>query len=77
MLSYSKLLNKYYDPDNGHVVYISNILQVARYLKNGGQNDLVDILYDNVKKDDTLVFVFNKTPKIKELYRKWQDHELD
>lgn len=77
MLAYSKLLNRYYDPNNENVIYISNILQVARYLKNGAQDDLVDILYDNVKKEDTLVFVFKRSPKIKELYRKWQNHELD
>ena len=77
MLTYSKLLNRYYEADNGSVVYVSNILQVARYLKNGAQEDLVDILYDGVKREDTLVFVFQKSPKIRELYRKWQAHELD
>lgn len=77
MLKYSRLLGKYYDADNGNVVYISNILQVARYLKNGAQEDLVDILYDGVKREDTLVFVFLKTPRIQELYKKWQAHELD
>lgn len=74
---YSKLLSKYYDPSNQSVVYISNMLQVARYLKNGANTDLVDILYDNVKRDDSLVFVFRKTPLIQELYRKWQNHELN
>lgn len=74
MKTYSKLLQKSYD--NESVVYIANILQVARYMKAGAHVDLVDILYDGVKREDTLVFVFNKTPLIKELYRKWQAHEL-
>lgn len=77
MLTYSRLLNKYYDADNDSVVYVSNVLQAARYLKNGAQEDLVDILYDGVKRADTLVFVFRKSPHIKELYRKWQAHELN
>lgn len=77
MLTYSKILNKYYDPDNNSVVYVANMVQVARYFKNGGQKYLVDILYDGVKREDTLVFVFEKTPEIKELYRKWNAHELN
>lgn len=77
MLTYSKLLGKYYDADNGSVVYVANVVQAARYLKNGAQKFLVDILYDGVKREDTLVFVFKKTPEIKELYRKWNAHELN
>ena len=75
MQVYSKLLDRTYDAEN--VVYIVNMLQVARYMKNGAHVDLVDILYDGVKREDTLVFVFEKTPLIKELYRKWNTHELD
>lgn len=74
MRVYSRLLNKFYDSDN--VVHITNILQVARYMKNGAHEDLVDILYDGVRREDTLVFVFKKTPLIKELYHKWNNHEL-
>ena len=75
MQKYSRLLNKYYDADKA--VYLVNMLQVARYMKNGAEAFLVDILYDNVKKEDSLVFVFEKTPEIKELYRKWNNHELN
>lgn len=75
-MTYSKILNKYYDQDNGNVVYVSNMLQVQRYLKNGASEDLVDILFTDTKREDSLVFVFLKTPRIKELYRKWQAHEL-
>ena len=75
-MAYSKLLSRHYDPSNSNVVYISNILQVAKYLKNGGSEFLVDILYDGVKREDTLVFVFLKTPEVQELYRRWQSHEL-
>lgn len=77
MQIYSKLLNKYYDADDGKVVYITNMVQCSRFLNNGGVEDLVDILYSGTKRPDTLVFVFRKTPLIRELYRKWQNHELD
>lgn len=76
MLTYSKLLNRYYDPDANQVVYITNPIQAAKYLKNGAAEDLVDILYSGTKRPDTLVFVFQKTPLIKELYKKWQARKL-
>ena len=74
-MRYSQLLNKSYDETN--VVYITSMLQCQRYLNNGAAEDLVDILYSGTKREDTLVFVFAKTPRIKELYRKWQAHELN
>ena len=75
MKTYSRLLNRYYDAEN--VVYLVNMLQVARYMKNGAEEHLVDILWDKAKKEDSLVFVFEKSPLIKELYRKWNAHELN
>lgn len=77
MRTYSKILNKFYDADDGNVVYVTNILQVQRYLKNGASEDLVDILFTDTRREDSLVFVFQKTPRIKELYKKWQAHELN
>lgn len=75
MIKYSNLLNKYYDPED--VVFLSNFVQVSRYLNNGAVDDFVDILYSGTKRPDTIVFVFKKSPKVQELYRKWQAHELD
>lgn len=76
MNTYSRMFNKYYDSDN--VVYVTNFQQVYKYLNASEEvaNDLVDILYSGTRKD-CLVFVFNKSKLIKELYRKWQNHELD
>ena len=34
MRTYSKILNKWYDADDGNVVYVTNMLQAQRYLKN-------------------------------------------
>ena len=77
MLTYSKILGKYYDAENGSVVYVSNMLQAQRYLKHGASEELVDILFTDTKREDSLVFVFAKTPRIQELYKKWQAHELN
>ena len=77
MRTYSKILNKYYDADDGNVVYVTNMLQAQKYLKNDAVDDLVDILYTGTRRDDSLVFVFKKTPLVKELYKKWQAHELN
>ena len=76
MQKYSKLLNKYYNPDSA--IYISNCQQVYKYLNADEEvsQNLVDILYAGTRKD-CLVFVFNKTPVMQELYRKWQAHELN
>lgn len=76
MLTYSRLLGKYYDSDKA--VHITNLQQVYKYLNAAEEvaENLVDILYTGTRKD-CLVFVFNKTPLIQELYRKWQNHELN
>lgn len=76
MQQYSKLLNRYYDPE--HVIYISNFQQVYKYLNASEEvaENLVDILYSGTRKD-CLVFVFRKTPVMQELYKKWQAHELN
>lgn len=74
-MAYSNLLHKSYDPSNSSVLYISNMIQCYRYLQNGAEKDLVDILYTDTKKD-CLVFVFKRTPLMKELYDRWQRHEL-
>ena len=74
-MAYSKLLSKFYDPSNNNVAYISNMLQAARYLQNGAQEDLVDILFAGTK-NDGLVFVFRKSELIQGLYKRWQNHDL-
>ena len=71
----SKITGRTYSPDNSSVIYISNLLQAARYLQNGAEADLVDILYENTR-NDCLVFVFRRSENIKRLYELWQNHEL-
>lgn len=71
----SKVTGKQYDSNNSSVLYLTNMMQVYRYLKAGADIDLVDILWTN-SKSDQLVFVFRKTPLMRDLYSKWQNHEL-
>jgi hypothetical protein len=52
------------------------MLQCQRYLNYDAAEDLVDILYSGTECEDTLVFVFSKTPRVQDLYKKWQAHEL-
>jgi hypothetical protein len=76
MIKFSKLLNTYYDSDK--VVYLTNMCQVYKYLNTSEDvaSDLVDILYSGTRKD-CLVFVFNKSQTIQDLYQKWKEHKLD
>lgn len=76
MQTYSRVLNKYYDSDK--VIYLTNFKQVYQYLNASDEviDNLVDILYSGTRKD-CLVFVFNKTPIMQELYKKWQAHDLN
>ncbi len=76
MIVRSKLLGTYYD--SAKVIYITNMQQVYKYLNADDEvsDNLVDILYSGTR-NDCLVFVFNKTPLMQELYMKWKNHELD
>ena len=47
--------------------------QVQIYLKNGAE--LIDVLYTNTK-NDALVFVFGRD-ETRDLYEKWNRHELE
>ena len=74
-MAYSNLLHKYYDPSNNSALYLTNLQQIYKYLNAGAEQDLVDILYTD-KKRECLVFVFKKTTFMADLYEKWQNHEL-
>lgn len=64
----SRVTNLTYE--GADVVYISNPLQCARYLKNGAT------LYDIFENKDSLVCVFMRS-ETKDLYDKWCKHELN
>lgn len=68
----SKVTGNSYFPGKD-TVYISNMRQSQLYMRNGAQ--LLDILYDNTR-NDALVFVFSRS-ETRELYEKWNNHELE
>lgn len=72
---HSTITGKSYNQDNSSVIYLSNIFQACKYLQNGAEEDLVDILYENTR-NDCLVFVFRKSDNIKRLYELWNQHKL-
>lgn len=76
-MAYSHILNRHYDPSNDRCLYLTNMVQVYKFLNADERVSdlLVDILYTNTKKD-CLVFVFKKDPLMSELYKKWQEHSL-
>lgn len=71
----SNITGKLYSPDNSSVLYITNVQQVYKLLRNGGPDLLMDILYTNTK-NDCLVFVFRKCQELRDLLTKWNNHEL-
>lgn len=72
MTKLSHVTGRQYTP-GVDTIYIANMTQAKLYMRNGAQ--LLDILYDNTK-NDALVFVFKRS-ETKELYEKWNNHELE
>ena len=72
----SKLTGKEYQPSNSTILWIKNCQQVATYLYYDENifEDLLDVISTNKDNKLELVWVFEKTPRLKELYRMWNDH---
>lgn len=64
---HSKITNK--DYETGDCVYISNIKQAARYIRNAA------LPVDIIETDGKLCFVFLKL-ETRDLYKAWCDHTL-
>lgn len=71
----SQVTQKVYDPSN--CVHISNMLQARRYLSYLGPEYLLDVLYTDTRRDDSLVFVFKKCPETRKAKELWDAHELN
>lgn len=54
----SKITGKEYDPLQA--VYLTNPVQTYLYFKNIGPDCFLDILWDSVKRPDSLVYVWKK-----------------
>lgn len=72
----SKLTGKKYEPSNSAVLWIKNCQQVATYLyyDEGIFEDLLDVISTKKRDKLELVWVFAKTPRLRELYKMWNEH---
>ena len=70
----SKITGKTYDPSNA--VYLTNPVQCQRYFKYLGDKPFLDILFTSEKREDALVFVWERCPETREAKIKWDNHEL-
>jgi hypothetical protein len=60
--------------DQKSAIYITNIKQAQLYLMHGAV--LLDVLYTDTR-TGSLVFVFERSNLLKELYLLWNKHELN
>ncbi len=58
------------------VFFVASWKQFVLYMALGAEKDLADIYYDSGKQRNRMTFVFFKTPRTRELYQKWNNHEL-
>ena len=72
----SRLTGKEYEPSNSSVLWIKNCQQVDTYLYHDENifDDLLDVISTNKNNKLELVWVFSKTPRLKELYKMWNEH---
>lgn len=70
----SRITGKSYEPSE--CVYLTNMLQVKKYLEYLGPDLMVDILFSSEKRPDALVFVWKKCDATRQAKIKWDNHEL-
>lgn len=71
----SQLTGKTYDESNA--IYMTNPKQNQAYAKYlGGWNYFLDMLFTSEKKEDALVFVWQKCPETKKAKELWDQHLL-
>jgi hypothetical protein len=71
----SKLTGKTYDESSA--IYITNPRQNQAYAKYlGGWEYFLDMLFTSEKRDDALVFVWERCPETAKAKRLWDDHKI-
>lgn len=70
----SKITGKSYEPSNA--IFLTNPLQCQRYLRFLGSEHFLDILYTSEKREDSLVFVWERCPETAKAKRLWDNHEI-
>lgn len=75
----SKLTGKEYEPTNSKMLWIKNCQQVATYLYYDENifEDLIDVISTVKNNKRELVWVFEKTQRLKELYKMWNEHKFE
>lgn len=63
--------------DSSKCVHISNMLQAQKYLSHLGPQYLLDILYTDTRRKDSLVFVFERCDETRKAKELWDAHELN
>lgn len=58
--------------ENNNEIKIVNLKQVEKYAKHGLQPLRIEVGYNN-----KLVFIYDRTDELKELFHKWLDFKLD
>lgn len=71
----SKITGKTYNAGSD-CIYLSNMLQVKKYLEYLGPEFLLDVLWTSEHRPDALVFVWKKCPETREAKIKWDNHLL-
>lgn len=71
----SRLTGEMYDADKA--IYIDYVPQFALYWANGGAPYLLDIIADKINGTRKIAFAFEKNDTMKDLYKKWNNRELE
>ena len=71
----SKITGKTYEPGS-ECIYLTNMLQVKKYLEFLGPELMLDILFSSEKRPDALVFVWKKCDATRQAKALWDAHEL-
>ena len=71
----SNVTGKTYEP-GAECIYLTNMLQVKKYLEYLGPELLLDVLWSSAQRPDALVFVWKKCPETKQAKILWDKHEL-
>lgn len=71
----SKITGKTYE-QSLDCIYLTNILQVKKYLEYLGPEFLLDVLWTSEHRPDALVFVWKKCPETKRAKELWDQHSL-
>lgn len=58
--------------ENNNEIKIVNLVQVSKYITHGLQPLRIEVGYNN-----RLVFIYDRTDELKELFHKWLDFKLD